>query len=113
MQLVAEQASAAPLSFGAALLAMTAMQREPVQLIVVTAEATDASGAALISVARGRRDADVTCVVTEVQASALAQAGFELFQGRRNVDGRPTAYLCLNFVCRLPTTDAAQLSIRR
>jgi uncharacterized protein YyaL (SSP411 family) len=113
MQLVAEQASAAPLSFGAALLAMTAMQREPVQLIVVTAEATDASGAALISVARGRRDADVTCVVTEVQASALAQAGFELFQGRRSVDGRPTAYLCLSFVCRLPTTDAAQLSIRQ
>ena len=113
MRLVAEQASAAPLSFGAALLAMTAMQREPVQLIVVTAEATDASGAALISAARGRRDADVTCVVTEVQASALAQAGFELFQGRRSVDGRPTAYLCRNFVCRLPTTDAAQLSIRQ
>ncbi|HWU57357.1 MAG TPA: DUF255 domain-containing protein [Microbacteriaceae bacterium] len=109
MQLIADQALVSPLSFGAALLAMASMEREPVQLVVVTAGAADASDLALISAARGRVDADVTGVVTEAQASAFAQAGFELFSGRVNVDGHATAYLCRNFVCRLPTTDAAKL----
>jgi uncharacterized protein YyaL (SSP411 family) len=109
MKLVADQALASPLSFGAALLAMASMQHEPVQLVIVTADATDASDTALIAAARGRLDADVTGVVTEAQASAFAQAGFELFSGRVSMDGRATAYLCRNFVCRLPTTDAAKL----
>jgi uncharacterized protein YyaL (SSP411 family) len=124
MKLVADQALASPLSFGAALLAMASIQHEPVQLVIVmadvvtadavtagavTAGATDASDTALIAAARARFDADVTGVVTEAQASAFAQAGFELFSGRVSVDGRATAYLCRNFVCRLPTTDAAKL----
>jgi len=119
MKLVADQALASPLSFGAALLAMASMQHEPVQLVIVTADAVtadavttgaaDASDTALISAARGRLDVDVNGVVTEAQASAFAQAGFELFSGRVSMDGRATAYLCRNFVCRLPTTDAAKL----
>jgi uncharacterized protein YyaL (SSP411 family) len=119
MKLVADQALASPLSFGAALLAMASIQHEPVQRVIgtadgvtadaVTAGAADASDTALISAARGRLDADVTGVVTEAQASAFAQAGFELFSGRVSMDGRATAYLCRNFVCRLPTTDAAKL----
>jgi uncharacterized protein YyaL (SSP411 family) len=114
MKLVADQAVASPLSFGAALLAMASMQHEPVQLVIVTADvvtagAADASDTALISAARGRLDVDVNGVVTEAQASAFAQAGFELFSGRVSLDGHATAYLCRNFVCRLPTTDAAKL----
>ena len=119
MKLVADQALASPLSFGAALLTMASIQHEPVQLVIVTADAVtadavttgaaDASDTALISAARGRLDVDVNGVVTEAQASAFAQAGFELFSGRVSMDGRATAYLCRNFVCRLPTTDAAKL----
>jgi uncharacterized protein YyaL (SSP411 family) len=114
MKLVADQALASPLSFGAALLAMASIQHEPVQLVIVTADAVtagaaDASDTALISAARGRLDVDVNGVVTEAQASAFAQAGFELFSGRVSLDGHATAYLCRNFVCRLPTTDAAKL----
>jgi len=30
-------------------------------------------------------------------------------EGRVLVDGRPTAYLCRNFACRLPVTDADAL----
>jgi hypothetical protein len=33
-----------------------------------------------------------------------------LLAGRVAIDGRPTAYLCRNFACRLPVTDAAALA---
>ena len=32
-----------------------------------------------------------------------------LLEGRVAVDGRPTAYVCEHFACRLPVTDAAAL----
>lgn len=46
-------------------------------------------------------------VVPEAAAIELAAAGFELFEGRTALDGRATAYLCRDFVCRLPVTDLA------
>jgi uncharacterized protein len=32
-----------------------------------------------------------------------------LLEGRVRIDGKPTAYLCLNFACRLPVTEPAAL----
>ena len=32
-----------------------------------------------------------------------------LLGGRALIDGRPTAYLCRDFACRLPVTDPAAL----
>jgi len=116
MRLVAEPALASPLSFGAALQTMSRLERQPVQLIVVTPPAEGPSdfgqGQALITAVRSEASADVTAVVTRAQASAFADAGFELFEGRTPVDGLPTAYQCRDFVCRLPTTDAAELTRR-
>ncbi|QNE43352.1 thioredoxin domain-containing protein [Frigoribacterium sp. NBH87] len=48
-------------------------------------------------------------VVGEDAAEALADAGFELFAGRRAVRGHVTAYLCHDFVCRLPVTGIEEL----
>jgi hypothetical protein len=42
--------------------------------------------------------------------AAYDRSGLELFADRGTRDGRPTAYLCRDFVCRLPTTDAAALT---
>ena len=36
-------------------------------------------------------------------------AGFALLEDRTVRDGRPTAYVCRGFVCRLPVTDAEAL----
>ncbi|WP_314102528.1 DUF255 domain-containing protein [uncultured Frigoribacterium sp.] len=48
-------------------------------------------------------------VVDEDIAVALADAGFELFAGRTAVQGHATAYLCHDFVCRLPVTGVEEL----
>ncbi|HXG03642.1 MAG TPA: thioredoxin domain-containing protein [Candidatus Binatia bacterium] len=39
-----------------------------------------------------------------------AAAGIPLLEGRRALDGRPTAFVCRNYACDLPTTDPAALA---
>ena len=39
-----------------------------------------------------------------------ALAGLPLLEGRGMVDGMPTAYVCRNFVCQLPVTEAGALA---
>ncbi|MDY0890364.1 thioredoxin domain-containing protein [Frigoribacterium sp. CFBP9030] len=57
----------------------------------------------------------VVAVVDDSSARAFAEAGFELFAGRRSTPGPTsetslaTAYVCRDFVCRLPVTDVASL----
>ena len=41
---------------------------------------------------------------------AAASSGLPLLEGRRMVDGRPTAYVCENYACQLPVTDAESLA---
>jgi hypothetical protein len=48
-------------------------------------------------------------VVAGKPESAVA-AGIPLLADRTAVDGRPAAYVCRRYVCRLPTTDAADLA---
>jgi uncharacterized protein len=38
------------------------------------------------------------------------QAGFGLLADRPLIEGRPTAYVCQHFVCKLPVTSAADLA---
>ncbi|MHB1171761.1 MAG: thioredoxin domain-containing protein [Lacisediminihabitans sp.] len=107
MELFAPLAIARPVSFGAALAVMSALAAPASQLVVVS----DDSGSPLASVARAwHRSGGMASVVTATQAQELAAAGFELFEGRSVQDGGPTAYLCRDFVCRLPLTDAAAVS---
>ncbi|MEB0306749.1 hypothetical protein QN345_15730, partial [Cryobacterium sp. 10I1] len=54
----------------------------------------------------------VIASVTAAQSRTLAAAGFGLFAGRVPLRDRPTAYLCRDFVCRVPVTDPAELTIR-
>ncbi len=62
------------------------------------------------------RDALVRLAWREAPAGSVVVAGtegsggFALLQDRTARDGRPTAYVCRGFVCRLPVTDAEALS---
>ena len=103
VELLAPLAVPRPISFGAALCAASALCQPIEQLVVVS----DDPGSTLADVARSHyRSGSVTAVVTREQAAAFADAEFELFVGRQ----REAAYLCHNFVCRLPLTDSRVLA---
>ncbi|RIJ56719.1 thioredoxin domain-containing protein, partial [Clavibacter lycopersici] len=79
------------------------------QLVVVLPDDADATADPLAAVARGRiRPPDVALVVTERAARAWADAGFELLADR-TAGSAATAYLCADFVCRLPVRTPAAL----
>ncbi|NQX36506.1 thioredoxin domain-containing protein [Herbiconiux sp. VKM Ac-2851] len=112
---------AQPIAFGATLEILTRLSRPAEQLVLVTPSpadpldrtpAPDAEADArpddLTARIRTWRGAVVTRA-TDEQARLLAVAGFELFADRTTRAGLPTAYLCRDFVCRLPVTDPAAL----
>ena len=109
MAVLAERALERPLAFGAA-LRLSSLLTGPVEQLVVVGPDAAAPGepSALLDAVR-RRGTGLVASVTEAQARAFADAGFELFRDRVARQGRPTAYLCRDFVCRLPVTDPAEL----
>jgi uncharacterized protein len=94
MARVAEPAQQHPVSLGAALTVMARLA-DPVTHLVVVGEG------ALAEFARPRGG----IVVTPDQSRAWAEAGFELFEGKT----ARAAYLCEDFVCRLPVTTVREL----
>ena len=102
MRSIAPLAISRPISFGAALGVISRLQAPATQLVVVGDEA-DALAR------RARRAPGLVAVVTDAQARSFGEAGFELFEGRTSTSGAATAYLCRDFVCRLPVTDPAAL----
>ena len=93
-------------SASAALLGLALAMAEPVRQLVVVTEEPDGP---LASAARGA-PTSVTAIVSPHAARAFADAGFELFAERGLVGGAAAAYLCHDFVCRLPVTDPAGLA---
>lgn len=104
MERVAESAVRQPISFGAALSVMSALA-EPVRQVVVVGERDSALA---VEARRGSRG--VCAVVTPTQAEEFTASGFELFQGRTMIDGQTAAYVCDDFVCRLPVTSVSALA---
>ncbi|MHC5797420.1 thioredoxin domain-containing protein [Lacisediminihabitans sp. FW035] len=96
-------AAARPVSFGATLAVASALSGAIVQLVVVSGDA----GSELTAEARSLyRSGMITAIATPAQSAEFARAGFELFAGRQ----REAAYLCRDFVCRLPIDDARDLA---
>lgn len=96
-----ELALANPIAFGTSLTLMRRLTQPPVQLVVVSPD--DARRSAPLPADIRRRHTDVTALVTEQQAREFAAAGFGLFEARTSRNGARAAYLCEDFVCRVPT----------
>jgi len=107
-----------PIAFGTTFALLAELAAPSTQLVVVE----PAHGGVLASAREGTPAVDLggrarrtlgpgvlVGVVGEDAAEALADAGFELFAGRRAVRGHVTAYLCHDFVCRLPVTGVEEL----
>jgi uncharacterized protein YyaL (SSP411 family) len=101
MSRVAAMAAQYPISLGAALSVIAAIA-EPVRQVVVVGESTLAR--------RWYRCGGVSTVVSAEQAAAFAREGFELFEGRATGQAPMTAYVCEEFVCRLPVTTEGELA---
>lgn len=102
----ASGAVANPLAAGGALALLRRLTQPIVQLVTVVPDA--ASADPLAATAR-RHPASVSTILTDAQAADFARAGFELFESRSSISGAPAAYLCRDFVCRLPMTESAEL----
>jgi uncharacterized protein YyaL (SSP411 family) len=78
---------------------------EGIDELAIVGPPADEASAALIAVATtGFRPNLVLAVSPDPSASAVP-----LLAGRQLIDGRPTAYVCRDFACRLPVTDPAGL----
>jgi uncharacterized protein YyaL (SSP411 family) len=112
---IATEAFQRPIGYGATLELVQRLIEPTEQLVIVTPHAgpSDAHAAAsddLVDAARANTRS-LTVIVTEAQARAWAEAGFGLLDGRSALSGRSTAYLCTDFVCRLPVAEAGELEL--
>jgi uncharacterized protein len=81
----------------------------PIAEVAIVGTADDPATIALRSEARSRyRPNQVTAWAPE--AAAASASAIPLLHGRAAVDGRPVAYVCQGFACRLPVGDAAALA---
>jgi uncharacterized protein YyaL (SSP411 family) len=85
--------------------AVSRVRATPVQVAVVGDPGP--GRAALVRTAH--RHAPARSVVVAGQPD---QPGLALLADRGMIDGRPTAYVCRHFVCRLPVTSAEELTIQ-
>ncbi|BDZ49528.1 hypothetical protein GCM10025867_17690 [Frondihabitans sucicola] len=104
---VAERAIESPTAFGA-MLSLAASLRDPATQLVVVSGGAGSSELASFAHAWFRPGL-VTVVVTRQQAEEWSAEGFDLFDDRVAQGGAETAYLCRDFVCRLPVTSLEAL----
>ena len=93
-----------PTGFGNWLSAATLAVAGIVELAIVGDPADEATRALLAAARAGEPPNLVVAVGANPDASAIP-----LLSGRTRIDGRPTAYVCRDFACRLPVTDPAAL----
>ncbi|MGA9774344.1 MAG: hypothetical protein WBU92_00285, partial [Candidatus Dormiibacterota bacterium] len=93
---LAEAMLRAPSAFGGLLAEAQVLAVGPVQLALI---APQGSHRGLLSVARSRFRPQLA-----VACSGGGDGGPQLTRGRVMLEGRPTAYVCRDFSCRLPTS---------
>jgi uncharacterized protein YyaL (SSP411 family) len=95
-----------PLGFGQWLIALDDALAHPREVSIVGAVHDPAARALLDACATGYRPHQIVALG---EAESDAASIIPLLQGRPQKDGRATAYVCVDFVCRPPVTDAGEL----
>jgi uncharacterized protein YyaL (SSP411 family) len=87
------------------LSAMDLALSSAIEVAIVGSPDDAATGSLLAEVHRGYRPNQVVSLAVDPAASTVP-----LLADRVALDGRPTAYVCRGFVCRLPVTEADALA---
>ncbi|RWZ49585.1 thioredoxin domain-containing protein [Labedella phragmitis] len=107
---VAPLAISSPVSFGTSLALAHRLASDLVQLVVVRPDGLDRSRDALTDVVSTTTAASIAVSVSESTARRLADDGAELFAARTARGDRSAAYICRDFVCRLPLTEPHEVA---
>ena len=107
LRLVRELMAQAPSGFGHALCALD-LALSPVQEVAIVGAPDDPRTRALVDEVLVRRY--LPNHVLAVAGDETATGRVPLLRDRVALDGRPTAYVCERFTCRLPVTEPADLA---
>ncbi|MGH2513583.1 MAG: thioredoxin domain-containing protein, partial [Candidatus Limnocylindrales bacterium] len=105
IQAVIEVAPAHPTFFGQWLAAIEFALAEVDEIAIAGDPAAETTGRLLAIVDAGFQPFQVRAVSADPTASSI-----ELLAGRFAIDGRPTAFVCHGFACRLPVVEPAALA---
>jgi uncharacterized protein YyaL (SSP411 family) len=100
----------APSAFGYLLSALDLFLASPHEIAIIGAPGAEDTRAMVNAVFRRYLPNKVVAFATE--ADSDASRTIKLLEGRGRIDGKATAYLCRNFYCEAPITDATVLSER-
>ncbi len=82
----------------------------PVRQVVIAGDAESDDTRALLATARRRYMPDGIIAWFDPESSIDTKSDLPLFEGRTLIDGRPSAYVCFDYVCNLPITDTNELA---
>jgi hypothetical protein len=108
LRLVRDVMGRAPTAFGHALSALD-RSLGPGREVAIVGDPDAPATRALVEQVTGRFRPNVSLAVTRPDDPAATEL-VPLLRERTLVDGRPAAYVCERFACRLPVTDPADLA---
>ena len=108
LRTLAELMGRAPAGTGRWLAALDFYLSAPKEVAII-GNSSDAATADLLRTVNGRYLANRVIVGADSE-NAATESGLPLLEGRGMVDGKPTAYVCENYACQLPVTDAEALA---
>ena len=108
LRTLAELMGRAPAGTGRWLAALDFYLSPPKEVAVI-GPSDDPATTALLREVNGRYLANRVVVGADGESDA-ASSGLPLLEGRGMVNGRPTAYVCENYACKLPVTEAEALA---
>ncbi|MDQ6656080.1 MAG: thioredoxin domain-containing protein, partial [Verrucomicrobiota bacterium] len=110
LQAFAKQLETAPSSMPQMLVALSWSRGKPKQIVIAGNPADPATETMLREVHRHFVPHELLILADGAAGQAFFARHVEFIEGVKPIDGQPTAYVCENFVCQLPTTNLKELA---
>ena len=109
LRLVRDAMAGAPAGFGHALGALD-LCLAPVKEVAIVGDPEDEATRALVAEVTTERYLPNHVLAVAAPEDHRSREAVALLQDRPALDGRPTAYVCERFVCKLPVTEPTELT---